>query len=236
MRPRRNFRNDEAEDKSEGWRIGLTVRTANNSTRKQSYSFRKDTISIGSQNGNDIILDSHLVSRFHAQIHLIEDKLILEDLDSINGIFLTELGKVRKVTRARLLPESVFAIGEYIIEIESMRFHTKQSARPMPRSITREIEDELISYRLDSYKPTSLSVRTILGKLFIHDSAFEAFCLDHFPRIRRRKFSAGMDRIAKTNLILEAIDSSEILRILKKFYAEEYSNVEALVDYENMSK
>lgn len=51
-------------------------------------------------------------------------------------------------------------------------------------------------------KHTTAYVRLCLNKILLTDSDLEAFCIDHFPQALER-FTNGMDRIAKVNLLLK---------------------------------
>lgn len=56
----------------------------------------------------------------------------------------------------------------------------------------------------------SRELRQRLDQALRTDSDFDAFCQDFFPDVKRR-FSAGMDRVAKTSLLLEVVeDPAEI--------------------------
>lgn len=56
-------------------------------------------------------------------------------------------------------------------------------------------------------------LRELLLKALKTDSDFNAFCLDYFPKTYNR-FSLGMDRIAKTNLLFELNDPSNLFEKL----------------------
>ncbi len=45
-------------------------------------------------------------------------------------------------------------------------------------------------------------------------SDFDAFCLDHFQDVARR-FSEGMTRLARENLLLQIVDTEVILAALR---------------------
>lgn len=62
--------------------------------------------------------------------------------------------------------------------------------------------------------PLSL-VRRMLMDALPSDADLEAFCLDNFPRVQQR-FSRGMDRQTKINLLLEQIPSEQIYSILAR--------------------
>lgn len=62
--------------------------------------------------------------------------------------------------------------------------------------------------------PTIASVRELFNSVIIDDSDLEAFCINYFPSIKKR-FSTGMDRIAKLNLLFEQEKADEILLALR---------------------
>lgn len=55
--------------------------------------------------------------------------------------------------------------------------------------------------------------RGIMEKLFCTDQDLDAFCLDHFREIHRR-FTLGMDRVQKENLLLQLADPEQLLALL----------------------
>lgn len=62
----------------------------------------------------------------------------------------------------------------------------------------------------------------MLGEILLTDSAFDAFCIDHFLHVHR-VFSAGMDRTQKVNLLLAQTEPSVLLARLSENYAEAVS-------------
>ena len=57
--------------------------------------------------GCDLILDDHRISRRHAELKIIDDKLIIEDLGSTNGTKVNG----EKITSKRLIPKDLVSIG-----------------------------------------------------------------------------------------------------------------------------
>lgn len=55
----------------------------------------------------------------------------------------------------------------------------------------------------------------MLANILVTDDDFTAFCLDYFPKIQHR-FSAQMDRISKTNLLLEIAKPKDIIEYLQR--------------------
>lgn len=62
-------------------------------------------------------------------------------------------------------------------------------------------------------------VRRLLVKILRTDSDFDAFCLDHFREVFN-KFSSGIDRVHKCNLLLAMEPAHRILRALGKYSSE----------------
>lgn len=61
-------------------------------------------------------------------------------------------------------------------------------------------------------------IRLILELVFPVSSDFDAFCLDSFPTVYRR-FSDGMERVLKTNLLLTVASTDEVLTALQTGHA-----------------
>ncbi len=62
--------------------------------------------------------------------------------------------------------------------------------------------------------PTTASLRKIIDAVLPTDSDLEAFCIDYFPRVKRR-FSNSMERRVKTSLLLEQENRALILSALE---------------------
>lgn len=71
-------------------------------------------------------------------------------------------------------------------------------------------------------------VRRTLQALLRTDGDFEAFCLDQFPEVFQR-FSRGMDRVEKTNLLLTIADPTTVLTRLRECSTEDLS-VQATIE------
>lgn len=57
-------------------------------------------------------------------------------------------------------------------------------------------------------------VRKLLAQYCPTMADFDAFCLDYFPQVQQR-FTAGMDRLSRENLLLELIGAKSLLSALK---------------------
>jgi len=54
----------------------------------QIFPIKKDKISIGRKLDNDLVIQDHLVSRYHAEIKCKDGKYTINDLDSTSGTYL----------------------------------------------------------------------------------------------------------------------------------------------------
>lgn len=80
---------------------------------------------------------------------------------------------------------------------------------------------------MDAYPPPERTqLRQLLDELLLDDAELEAFCIDHFPAVQRR-FSAGMDRLAKLNLLLVQADAEELSACLRRRQSQATPKVDA---------
>lgn len=67
-------------------------------------------------------------------------------------------------------------------------------------------------------KVNPANLRKLINQILITDSTLEAFCVDHFPSVRQ-KFSDGMDRDRKINILFENSDINVVSDLLEKQFA-----------------
>lgn len=67
----------------------------------------------------------------------------------------------------------------------------------------------------------SATLRALLGEVYRSSSEFDAFCQDYFPAVYRR-FTSGMDRVARENLLFEQATPDRILLALKENRPQDY--------------
>lgn len=82
---------------------------------------------------------------------------------------------------------------------------------------TQSLPYQLLAAQRPTTRPV---VRQILVALLPTDSDFNAFCLDHFVHVHER-FSAGMDRIQKTNLLLTIEQPESVLLRLRERHQDD---------------
>ena len=71
----------------------------------------KSTLSIGRLAGNDVVIDNLAVSGYHARLSLVEDRFVLEDLNSLNGTFVNN----QRVRRGSLKNGDVIVVGKHTL-------------------------------------------------------------------------------------------------------------------------
>ena len=114
------------------------------------YQLSKRNIAIGRSSGNDIVLDTTAISRYHASITLRESQVYLEDLGAVNGTY---------VDGQRLDPHNPYPLngGEQIQFGEvHLTFHPLDDSPTQPISveeITRRIEYEQPLYHVELFGP-----------------------------------------------------------------------------------
>src|SRR3972149_5797285 len=54
----------------------------------ESYHLDQSTVAIGRSTGNDIVLDTTAVSRYHVTITFQNQQAVLRDLESVNGTYV----------------------------------------------------------------------------------------------------------------------------------------------------
>jgi len=83
-------------------------------------------VSIGRSPDNDLPVDNLAVSNYHARVYFEAGKLVVEDLDSLNGTFVNS----QRVTRATLKPGDVVSVGKHSIEVRGEAEPIAASAVP----------------------------------------------------------------------------------------------------------
>jgi DNA-binding NtrC family response regulator len=81
----------------------------------------EDTVTLGSHEGNGVVVDDPTVSRFHARIELDHRGFLLTDLDSTNGTFVGGM----RIRGAYLAPRAKLVLGDAEISFELEREETE---------------------------------------------------------------------------------------------------------------
>lgn len=123
----------------------------------REYSFDRDSITIGRNEDNSIVIDNLAVSGFHARIDKAGSEFILTDLQSTNGTFVNE----EKVASHRLANADNIVIGKHVIVFlgsdgESSEAGEQKPPLPLDRTVvldTAKQRELLAKQRVASLAP-----------------------------------------------------------------------------------
>ncbi|MCU0285189.1 MAG: sigma 54-dependent Fis family transcriptional regulator [Acidobacteria bacterium] len=102
----------------------------------KKFPLDKDTILVGRSKENDFYLDESFVSKKHALINVQKEHIIIEDMDSTNGIY-TEATRIRKAT---IKLNQCFRIGYlnfFLKEGNAQEFIISEKVQPVLNRISR---------------------------------------------------------------------------------------------------
>jgi DNA-binding NtrC family response regulator len=124
---------------------------------ERELQFDQNTITIGSKDDNEIVLEDGTVSRKHCRIVQADDTYVAEDLDSTNGTYINGV----RIKRAYLEPGSVLAVGNTRIEFNPV--DQEVSVEPSESDRFGEIVGESVQMReifdiLDKISTTDATV------------------------------------------------------------------------------
>jgi predicted component of type VI protein secretion system len=77
----------------------------------KDYPFTKESMTVGRNQDNDIVIDNLAVSGFHARIDKTGDNYILTDLQSTNGTFVND----KKIISQKLQHKDKMTIGKHML-------------------------------------------------------------------------------------------------------------------------
>lgn len=81
---------------------------------RQVHELTKPTTSVGRQAGNDIVLNTTAVSRYHAQFDVAGGRVYLVDLGGVNGTFVNDV-QIEPESRVELAEGDVIALGDVLL-------------------------------------------------------------------------------------------------------------------------
>lgn len=110
----------------------------------ESYRLEKPTYAIGRSSGNDIVLDTNAVSRYHVSLTYKDQQLILEDLESVNGTY---------VDGQRLKAHETYIVrGGEEIQVGDIRLIYEPA---QPEQATQPMRgNEQVTQRIEAHLPT----------------------------------------------------------------------------------
>ena len=113
----------------------------------ESYQLNKPTTAIGRSTGNDIVLDTTAISRYHVTFTFKDQTVFLEDLQSVNGTY---------VDSVRIPPNDPFPLrGGEEIQIGDIRlvFHSSADLTADFGDTTQRIILSQLTYRVEMEAP-----------------------------------------------------------------------------------
>ncbi len=126
----------------------VIVRTESGETLE--YELSKPTTSIGRLPGNDIVLSTSAVSRYHAQLEAAEGRVFLVDLGAVNGTFLND-HQIDPDSRVPLSDGDVIGIGDVRLTFNSPEARERYDISLMPT--TAITEDASLPFRFQLDEP-----------------------------------------------------------------------------------
>ena len=73
-------------------------------------------------------------------------------------------------------------------------------------------------------------MRKLLSAALVSDADLDAFCIDHFPEVKKR-FASGMDRLTKFNILLEQTTPTLLFQVLAQEHPDVLSQNERLLRF-----
>lgn len=157
------------------------------------------------------------MSRKHAVISCDGERFYLFDNGSRNGTYLARDSDVIQLrgNRLRLIDGDIIGAGDLIMMI-TINNEPSWSARPSSREEKEHLLSTIRALAVQQADPQSIRavVRHMIDDVFKCEVDFESFVIDYFFEVKKR-FSTGMERKQKENLLLELADPNEILSRLQ---------------------
>ena len=119
----------------------------------------KKELTIGRDDRNDIKLDGLQISNRHARLLRSGDSVVIDDLNSTNGVYLNGT----RVSRTSIQPGDAVSIGSFVIQVDQGGnigvFDTRAKTRIDAVGLTKEVKSRLGSGRIRLLDGISLSIK-----------------------------------------------------------------------------
>ena len=138
----------------------------------KEYPFTKDSISMGRQEDNTIVIDNLAVSGYHAKIDKLGGEYILTDLQSTNGTFVND----QKVVSHKLSHGDNIVIGKHVIlfvatEKEKIEGEGKDKKLPLDKTMLLDTAKQRELLAKQKIAPSTVKIPEKVGVIsFIDDS------------------------------------------------------------------
>jgi pSer/pThr/pTyr-binding forkhead associated (FHA) protein len=119
----------------------------------------KKELTIGRDDRNDIKLDGLQISNRHARLLRSGDSVVIDDLNSTNGVYLNGT----RVSRTSIQPGDAVSIGSFVIQVDQSGnigvFDTRAKTRIDAVGLTKEVKSRLGGGRIRLLDGISLSIK-----------------------------------------------------------------------------
>jgi len=138
----------------------------------KEYPFAKDSITMGRQEDNTIVIDNLAVSGYHAKIDKLGGEYILTDLQSTNGTFVND----QKVVSHKLSHGDNIVIGKHVIlfvatEKEKIEGEGKDKKLPLDKTMLLDTARQRELLAKQKVAPSTAKIPVKVGVVsFIDDS------------------------------------------------------------------
>jgi pSer/pThr/pTyr-binding forkhead associated (FHA) protein len=138
----------------------------------KEYPFAKDSITMGRQDDNAIVIDNLAVSGYHAKIDKLGGEYILTDLQSTNGTFVND----QKVVSHKLSHGDNIVIGKHVIlfvatEKEKIEGEGKDKKLPLDKTMLLDTAKQRELLAKQKVAPPTARIPEKVGVIsFIDDS------------------------------------------------------------------
>jgi pSer/pThr/pTyr-binding forkhead associated (FHA) protein len=138
----------------------------------KEYPFAKDSITMGRQEDNTIVIDNLAVSGYHAKIDKVGGEYILTDLQSTNGTFVND----QKVVSHKLSHGDNIVIGKHVIlfvatEKEMIEGEGKDKKLPLDKTMLLDTAKQRELLARQKVAPSTAKMPEKVGVIsFIDDS------------------------------------------------------------------
>ncbi len=138
----------------------------------KEYPFAKDSITMGRQEDNTIVIDNLAVSGYHAKIDKLGGEYILTDLQSTNGTFVND----QKVVSHKLSHGDNIVIGKHVIlfvatEKEKIEVEGKDKKLPLDKTMLLDTAKQRELLAKQKVAPSTAKITEKVGVIsFIDDS------------------------------------------------------------------
>jgi len=138
----------------------------------KEYPFTKDSITMGRQDDNTIVIDNLAVSGYHAKIDKLGGEYILTDMQSTNGTFVND----QKVVSHKLSHGDNIVIGKHVIlfvatEKEKLEGEGKDKKLPLDKTMLLDTQKQRELLAKQKVAPSTAKIPEKVGVIsFIDDS------------------------------------------------------------------